>query len=263
MIYFMVEASYNYKNSQNIQHFSATDYQDVIDKIKNYWNQFGLKFNRDEGLLSAKIFIENQPIIFYIGDFVFDEKMDLTGMSPLSEHGDNYREWHAIGLAWDENDDPEWLFARKIQFLFEKNTPEKLLGSWLIKLSLESIDFKDIAPEQAIIAHLLKFSDQQDKLFEMYQWCISTEGEKFFNSNYNFCNAAGYVCDELREITDGNFKNLSMNADEENNGDLDESENLEVATDNAPMTKEKIIVNLRHYIKLYDRPLPVELWLQE
>lgn len=261
MLKFEMEASIRYRGSGQSAYFSASSYEEVISEIKRIWYRAGLVFNRDEAFLAVYLPIENEEKRLFIGTFVFDDEMQFFGTAEFHDQGIEYKTWHRLGLVFGEHEDPEWLFERILNFLFEKNTPEKLLGSWLIKLEHESFDLKGIEPEQAIIAHLLKFSDRQEKLFEIYQWCLSLDGEKFFDSNDSFPYAANCICDELKEITEGNFKSLSMNADEENEEDLEED--LEEDTDDAPLTKEKILANLRHYIKLYDRPLPFELKLEE
>ncbi len=262
MIQFEVEASFQYKGSGQSAYFSASSYDEVISEMKRIWYRAGLVFNRDEAFLIVHLSVDGVEQRLYIGDFVFDDELQLCGMHHINDQKPIYDVLSNLCFTFDEYEDPEYLFEKIIRFLFEKNTPEKLLGSWLIKLSLENFDFKGIEPEQAIIAHLLKFSDQQEKLFEMYHWCLSPDGEKFFDSNDSFPYAANCICDELKEITEGNFKNLSMNADEENEEDLDESENLEENTDDAPLIKEKILENLRRYISLYERPLPFELKLE-
>jgi hypothetical protein len=257
MLQFEMEASVRYTGSGQSALFSASSYEEVISEIKRIWYRAGLVFNRDEAFLSVYLPTENEESRVFIGTFVFDDDMHIFGTAEFHDQSPEYKIWHDLGLGFGQHEDPEWLFERILNFLFEKNTPEKLLGQWFVKLESADLNFEHIEPEQAIIAHLLKFSDDHEKLFEMYAWCLSPAGEEFFESNENFCVAARLVWDELSEITKGNFKNLRMYDDDEDEHEVTEN------NDNSLPTKEKIIENLRSYIRLYERPLPFELKLED
>jgi hypothetical protein len=67
------------------------------------------------------------------------------------------------------------------------NSPENLLKPWLDQMDefanhLRVIDRNDLPLQSILLAHLLNFADQHQKLFEMLFWMKSEDGKRFFLS---------------------------------------------------------------------------------
>ncbi len=252
MIEFEVEAHFFLRGGPS-SFFSASNPDDVMKEITRLWYNFGLRHDRDEGLLIAHFNYYGTPTTIYIGDFVVEEDGTLYATADLTSYSDPDKPFSLLGFNYSQIHDPEIGFVEAVKFLFEpKNSPDRLLGSWLVKLNSWYYSGDDIETEQVLTAHLLNFSEKNEKLFEMYQWCIAPDGRRFFESNKNFCSSASYILDELEKAAAGNFEIYDNEDDECSDTYSDVS-----------LTKEQILENLRRYIKLYDRPLPFELKLEE
>lgn len=67
-----------------------------------------------------------------------------------------------------------------------QNSPENVLGWWLVKMSDSFQDFGYGGDEYdniccGLLANILDFADRHEKAIEMLQWIISSEGTKFLD----------------------------------------------------------------------------------
>ena len=84
------------------------------------------------------------------------------------------------------------------------NSPDNLLGKWFYEIETYEIDHDLIGSEQEYVlakgalAHILDFSDQHNKLIEMYNWLISEQGNSFLSNNSR---PSDFVYYELRTLS--------------------------------------------------------------
>jgi hypothetical protein len=252
MIQFEVEAHFSLRGGPS-SFFSASNPDEVMKEITRLWYSFGLRHDRDEAILIAHFKYYGAPTAVYVGDFIVEEDGTLYATADLTSYSDPDKPLSLLGFNYSQIADPEIAFVEAVKFLFEsKNSPDRLLGSWLVRLASWDYYGGDIETEHVLTAHLLNFSDKNGKLFEMYQWCLAPNGRKFFDSNKNFSLSATLILNELESAAVGDFENCDGNGDESSEINRD-----------AVLTKERILKNLRSYIRLYDRALPFELKLDD
>ena len=84
------------------------------------------------------------------------------------------------------------------------NSPDNLLSTWFEEIEAYESNHDLIGTEQEYVlakgalAHILDFSDQHDKLIEMYNWLISQEGHSFLSTNSR---PSDFVYYELRTLS--------------------------------------------------------------
>jgi hypothetical protein len=128
------------------------------------------------------------------------------------------------------------------------NSPENLLKPWLKDIdhfAMECRVYDKHIPEfeAAILAHILEFADQHQKLFEMLHWLTTQEAELFF------ANASDYSEDVYREFQLINgLDSFSLDSDEED-------------FEFDPEYISEYLEDIRYWIreKRYDFPVVLEL----
>lgn len=212
---------------------------EVMLQLERSWDSAYLNSRNDEAFLLAHPFISGKSLSLMIGDFIIDEDMNFTGMSSHGFYEWSDHRWEELGFNFSDSDGEksEELFEQKIKFLFEKNSPDKLLGSWLVKLDRHEFDTGDLLAESVFAAHIIKFSDAENKLIEMYYWLISEEGKAFLQSNDRFHSDAFFIISELQN---------AASAD----GDLPTNDT------------ENLLENLRNFAEANYQPLPANLSLE-
>ena len=84
------------------------------------------------------------------------------------------------------------------------NSPENLLGKWFYAIDKHVIDHnltgseKEIAIGKGALAHLLEFADRHNKLIEMYNWLMESEGQLFLMNNSRI---SDFVFHESRSLS--------------------------------------------------------------
>jgi hypothetical protein len=240
MIKFEIEVSKNFRGGNHYCFFEASSVSEVLLQLERSWNDAYLNSKNDEAFLLAHPFISGKSMSLMIGDFVIDEDMNFTGMSSHGFYEWSDQRWEELGFNFSDGDDEksEELFEQKIRFLFEKNSPDKLLGSWLVKLNRLEFDTGDLLAESVFAAHIIKFSDTENKLIEMYNWLISEEGKAFLLSNDRFHSDAFFIISELQ--------------------------NAAAPDEDLPTNdSEKLLKNLRNFAEINYQPLPANLSLEQ
>lgn len=84
------------------------------------------------------------------------------------------------------------------------NSPDNLLSPWLESLDSYQANHDLVGSDneyifsKGVLAHILDFADQNNKLIQMYNWLISSEGNAYLLKSSR---TSEFVCDHLRSLS--------------------------------------------------------------
>jgi hypothetical protein len=200
MIKFEIQESLYFRGGSHYCYFYADESNEVIEELTDAWYSSGIHREGGELFLSALIKDENnREIELFCGHCSVDKDEDLYSVFEFP-YDEKYKDaWHSLGI-FDENISGD-SFEDVLKTLFDYDSPDRVIGSYLYKLSklyegLSTKDKKDFGKN--VVANILSFAKDHDKLYQMYEWLRSKEGIEYLQSN-NYLDPVGILASEVVE----------------------------------------------------------------
>jgi hypothetical protein len=200
MIKFEIQESLYFRGGSHYCYFYADESNEVIEELMDAWYSSGIHREGGELFLSALIKDENnREIELFCGHCSVDKDEDLYSVFEFP-YDEKYKDaWHSLGI-FDENISGD-SFEDVLKTLFDYDSPDRVIGSYLYKLSklyegLSTKDKKNFGKN--VVANILCFAKDHDKLYQMYEWLRSKEGIEYLQSN-NYLDPAGILASEVVE----------------------------------------------------------------
>lgn len=200
MIKFEIQESLNYRGGSHYCFIHADDPDEVIEALTDAWYSSGIHRHGGELFLSALIGNnDNSEIELFCGHCTVDKDEDLYSVFRFPYDEKDKDAWHSLGI-FDENISGD-SYKDVLKILFDYDSPDRVIGSYLYKVSklyegLSTKDKKDFGKN--VVANILSFSKDHDKLYQMYEWLRSKEGIEYLQSN-DYLDPAGFLASEVVE----------------------------------------------------------------
>ena len=195
MIKFDLYISPNFRGGQHYTYFNAKDYKDLVSWLKHYWRRTGFHSSTGEIFVHATVNVGGKAQQVNCGYYVFDSDSIFFPLDSKFGDDDHMIEfWESLGIDYDSTGEEE-LMEVKVKKLFRKvaaerkanppsNSPENVLGTWLLKLvELHGPNFYSFGEVQAgfMTAAVLHLAQTHKKTFQMFAWLVGENGKEFLN----------------------------------------------------------------------------------
>ena len=140
-----------------------------------------------------------------LGHCSVDKNGDLYSSFDFPFDGRDRSVWYSLGLFLEDYEGDS--FEEVVEQFFELDSPDRVLGSYLYRLDQIHNGAPALNNDEygnRVLANVLNFSKQHNKMYEMYSWLRSKEGKDYLlgNSNFEFTAKAMQNAIDKTEITD-------------------------------------------------------------
>jgi len=205
MVEFDMYISPNFRGGQFFTTFSTSNVADLKYLMSKYWYRTGFSSATGEAFLCAKVIIDGAKIDVSLGDFVFDGDHKLIAKYAKGFNDDCDALWGRLGFSLNEYDDEFDIFEHLIKFLFDINSPQRVLGIWLRDVSDDYVDGSiedDDFDGPTLLANILHFANQKEVLGQMYAWLLTKKAKKFLLSREEYQPASDVILQSLASLSD-------------------------------------------------------------
>ena len=178
MIRFQIDESYDFRGGNFYCDFYANSPDQVMKAIKDAWVGSGIKDHEGELFLSAYLKDDdgNDIELFFRHCAVVRDRVRFN----FSVLNDDFDPWFSFGMfCVDSTDD----VIKILKNLFDYNSPDRVIGSYLYKVNKKYNFFIDEIKanfDAIVLANILNFGRQENKLIELSRWIFSKKGLQYF-----------------------------------------------------------------------------------
>lgn len=181
MIKFEILESLRFRGGNHYCFTFADNPLDLYESIKDAWYGSGIARYEGELFLYAHLSdADGNEISLFFGDCTLDKSDKLHFNFPYLSDED-CDPWYSFGLFSANTTDD---FEAVLNDLFDMNSPDRVLGAYLYKISQVFHDLSPVAQEtfnENMLANILDFGSQEGKLLELWQWIFSNDGLKYID----------------------------------------------------------------------------------
>ena len=191
-IKFEIDTSLRFKGGIHYSFVYADDVNEVVEALKDAWYESGIHRHGGELFLKAHMDdSEDNEISLYLGDYSVDEDGELYSEFVFPDNEDERADWYKLGLFVEDDG-----FESVLEALLDTSSPDRVLGSYLYKVSMMFPKLSDDLKSNLgayVLADILNFAKLHNKTKQMYDWIIAEEGKKFLTSQGSYFTAGKKV----------------------------------------------------------------------
>lgn len=188
MVKFEILESLNWRGGSHYCYVYAEQTQDVVDALKDAWYESGVHRNGGELFLDVILVgSDGNARNLSLGSCGLDDDGKLSSSFEFPYDQIEKKQWYEFGLFIDEYDGDS--FEAIIELLLEVDSPDRVLGAYLYKVSDELASNNQTIDGKVgdnVLANILAFSVDHKKLIPMYSWLASSAGEEYLLGNELF-----------------------------------------------------------------------------
>ncbi len=180
-IKFEIDESLNFRGGSHYSFVYADDVNDVVEALKDAWYQSGIHRHGGELFLTAYL---NDPDgkenALFFGHCSVDADEELYSVFEFPSSESEKDDWYKFGLFVEDFEGD--YFEPVLEAFFDTNSPDRVLGSYLYKISNIFPKFSEDLKNNLgayVLADILNFAKLHNKMHQMYEWIISKEGQNF------------------------------------------------------------------------------------
>ncbi len=211
-IKFEIDESLDFRGGSHYSFVYANDVNDVVEALKDAWYQSGIHRHGGELFLTAYL---NDPdgkeIALFFGHCSVNADEELYSVFEFPSSESEKDDWYKFGLFVEDFEGD--YFEPVLEAFFDTSSPDRVLGSYLYKISKLFPKLSDDLKSNLglyVLADILNFAKLHNKMNQMYEWITSEEGKKFLTLQDSYYEVGKKVVSFIENQKIGNLETFTI-----------------------------------------------------